>query len=100
MTNAPFPKNPYVIGVPLTGEVGFYGRRAVFTFVEDTLDTEYQNVMVLYGQRRVGKTSLLHQLVRQLKDSEVLRFTLICKAGRSNVWARCFMSWLAPLPTP
>lgn len=72
MTNAPFPKNPYVIGVPLTGEVGFYGRRAVFNFVEDTLNTEQQNVMVLYGQRRVGKTSLLHQLARRLKNSEVL----------------------------
>ena len=66
MTDPPFPRNPYVIGVPLTGDVGFFGRRGVFTFVGDALESEHQNVIVLYGQRRVGKTSLLHQLAGQL----------------------------------
>lgn len=68
MADKPFPKNPYVIGVPLTGDVGFYGRRNIFTFVKDALDAQQQNVIVLYGQRRVGKTSLLHQISKQLKD--------------------------------
>lgn len=69
MTTKTFPRNPYVIGVPLTGDVGFFGRRETFTFVADTLDAEHQNVIVLYGQRRVGKTSLLHQLAKRLTQN-------------------------------
>ena len=70
--------------MPLTGDFGFYGRRAVFTFVEDTLNTEQQNVIVLYGQRRVGKTSLLHQLVKQLKGEVLpIYFDLQSRAQQS-----------------
>jgi len=60
-----FPVNPYVIGVPLTGDAGFYGREDAFVFIEDILETEQQNVVVFYGQRRVGKTSLLHQIAKK-----------------------------------
>jgi tetratricopeptide (TPR) repeat protein len=68
-----FPPNPYVIGVPLTGESGFYGRSRVFAFIKETLATEQQDVIVLYGQRRVGKTSILHQATRRLAaDGEVV----------------------------
>ncbi len=38
MSDKPFPSNPYVIGVPLTSDVGFYGRRDMFIFIEDILD--------------------------------------------------------------
>lgn len=55
--------NPYIAGPPLTGEAGFFGRVEIFQFVHDTLTTD-QKVIVLFGQRRVGKTSLLHQLQR------------------------------------
>ncbi len=60
-----FPPNPYVIGVPLTGEAGFFGREDAFVFIDDILETEQQNVVVFYGQRRVGKTSLLHQIAQR-----------------------------------
>lgn len=56
-------ENPYII-TPLTGEDGFYGRTDILQFVNNTLASPYQNVIVLYGQRRIGKTSLLHQLSR------------------------------------
>jgi len=68
MSETHFPANPYVIGVPLTGVAGFYGRRDIFEFVQDILTAEHQNVVVLYGQRRIGKTSLLHQISRRLRD--------------------------------
>jgi tetratricopeptide (TPR) repeat protein len=55
------PSNPYII-TPLTSEAGFYGRDDIFRFVHNVLASPYQNVIVLYGQRRIGKTSLLHQL--------------------------------------
>jgi len=54
-------RNPYIL-TPLTDGVGFYGRDAALQFVRNTLLSPYQNVIVLFGQRRIGKTSLLHQL--------------------------------------
>lgn len=58
--------NPYIVGSPVSGESGFYGREDIFDFVRATLSTPGQNVAVLYGQRRIGKTSILHQLPRHL----------------------------------
>lgn len=77
MSHAPesrfaFPPNPYVIGVPLTGNVGFYGRNDVFQFINETLDAGQQRVILLYGQRRVGKTSILHQTIRRLAGESAL----------------------------
>ncbi len=65
--HAVFPPNPYVIGVPLTGDSGFYGRGETFAAVEDALDAEQLNVIVLFGQRRIGKTSLLNQIARRVR---------------------------------
>jgi tetratricopeptide (TPR) repeat protein len=61
-------RNPYVIGVPLTNDAAFYGRQDVFNFVKDVLDAEKQNVIVLYGQRRIGKTSVLHKAAKWLEN--------------------------------
>jgi tetratricopeptide (TPR) repeat protein len=61
-------RNPYVIGVPLTDDTAFYGRQEVFDFIKDVLDAEKQNVIVLYGQRRIGKTSVLHRGARWLQE--------------------------------
>jgi tetratricopeptide (TPR) repeat protein len=58
--------NPYVVGSPVSGETSFYGREDVFDFVRTTLSAPDQSVVVLYGQRRIGKTSILHQLPRHL----------------------------------
>jgi tetratricopeptide (TPR) repeat protein len=58
--------NPYIVGSPISGEAGFYGRRDILDFVRTVLSTSDQNVVVLYGQRRIGKTSILHQLTRYL----------------------------------
>jgi len=60
--------NPYVIGVPLTDTDGFYGRTDTFRFIRDVLGARKQNVIVLYGQRRIGKTSVLHRAARWLDD--------------------------------
>jgi tetratricopeptide (TPR) repeat protein/photosystem II stability/assembly factor-like uncharacterized protein len=54
--------NPYIAGPPIAGDVGFYGREDIFRFVRDTFSSPAQNVIVLYGQRRIGKTSILYQL--------------------------------------
>ena len=54
--------NPYIAGPPIGGDEGFYGRQDVFDFVRKTFSSVYQKVIVLFGQRRVGKTSILYQL--------------------------------------
>jgi tetratricopeptide (TPR) repeat protein/GTPase SAR1 family protein len=62
--------NPYVIGNPLTGPSGFFGRQESFDFVENILEAEQQNVALFFGQRRIGKTSLLHQIVHKFKKKD------------------------------
>ncbi|MFM8319626.1 MAG: AAA family ATPase, partial [Chloroflexota bacterium] len=67
-----FIPNPYVVGTPLkTGSPLFMGRQDVVTFVQDNLNALHRNNLVLIGQRRTGKTSLLKQLPQRLGD-EVL----------------------------
>ena len=61
--------NPYVVGTPLTSRDSFFGREETFRLVRETLLLPTQNVIVLYGQRRIGKTSLLHQLKHNLSDA-------------------------------
>ncbi len=59
--------NPYIAGSPVTGAEMFFGREDVFDFVRRTLTGQHQDqVIVLYGQRRTGKTSVLYQMHRHL----------------------------------
>ncbi len=61
------PINPYIAGNPVTGEEMFFGRESVFAFVRQALTGRHRdNVIVLYGQRRTGKTSSLYQMHRHL----------------------------------
>lgn len=65
MTEAPV--NRYIAGNPVTGEEMFFGREDVFDFVRRALIGRHQdNVVVLYGQRRTGKTSILYQMRRHI----------------------------------
>ena len=59
--------NPYIAGSPVTGTEMFYGRQDVFAFVRRNLIGRHRDTpVVLYGQRRTGKTSVLYQLHRHL----------------------------------
>ncbi len=57
--------NPYIAGPPVSGR-NFYGREDIFRFVQNTFSSPQQNVVVLWGQRRMGKTSVLHELSSRL----------------------------------
>ncbi len=63
--------NPYVVGKPLTGDSAmFFGRRAELASVARAVSSgESGSVVVLVGQRRTGKTSLLKQLAARLSES-------------------------------
>jgi hypothetical protein len=67
-----FIPNPYVVGTPLqAGSSLFFGRDDVFAFIQENLAAAHQNNLVLIGQRRTGKTSLLKQLPARLGDGVV-----------------------------
>jgi DNA-binding protein Alba len=56
--------NPYIPGHPVKTKEMFFGREDVFRFVLENLRGEYQNnTIILHGQRRTGKTSILYQLL-------------------------------------
>lgn len=55
--------NPYVVGVPLTKQQEiFVGRSDVSRRIADLLRDQDHPPLLLYGQRRMGKTSLLYNL--------------------------------------
>lgn len=60
--------NPYRAGKPLTSDEGFFGRDDIIEKVRMILDSRQNNLVVLYGQRRIGKTSILHKLERSLPN--------------------------------
>ena len=65
--NSQPPVNPYIAGSPVTGTEMFYGRGDVFSFIQRNLTGLHRDTpIVLYGQRRTGKTSVLYQLHRHL----------------------------------
>jgi len=55
--------NPYVAGAPVLNDEMFFGRRDL---VNRILQTIHNNSLLLYGERRIGKTSIQHQLKRRL----------------------------------
>ncbi len=64
--------NPYIAGNPVTGSAMFFGRRDAFEFVRANLIGQHQdNILVLHGQRRTGKTSVLYQMHRFIDPSYI-----------------------------
>ena len=75
--------NPYIVGTPIPDPAFFYGRESLLSFVRDTLNPPQQRVVVLYGQRRIGKTSVLYELGRRLSDDyHPVYFDLMGQANR------------------
>ena len=55
--------NPYIAGAPIRNEKMFFGREKLLQRIMNTIDN---NSLMLYGPRRIGKTTLLHQLKQRL----------------------------------
>ena len=67
--------SPYVVGVPLRGEQSvFIGRSDISSRIESILLHRPAPSLLLYGQRRMGKTSLLNNLGRSISSSIVPLF--------------------------
>jgi len=67
--------SPYIIGVPLTERQEiFIGRAEISARIEQLLLDRRRPPLLLYGQRRVGKTSLLNNLGRLLPSTIIPLF--------------------------
>ncbi len=56
--------NPYVAGAPVLGDDLFLGRDPL---LDRILQTIHNNSLLLYGERRIGKTSIQHHLKKRLE---------------------------------
>ncbi len=80
----PFPTNPYTAGDPVGKTDAFVGRSDVLREVLRVLRHPTQNAITLYGQRRIGKTSILQYLELHLPEHgpyHTVLFDLMNKAG-------------------
>jgi TPR repeat protein/tetratricopeptide (TPR) repeat protein len=78
--------NPHVAGNPVGGSSAFVGREDVLRTVVRALAEPQNQGIVLYGQRRIGKTSILQHLVTTLAERSGHRpvyFDLQDKAAES-----------------
>ena len=86
--------NPYIAGAPVTEASMFFGRQDVFDWIERSLAGKYvDHILVIHGQRRVGKTSVLKQIPNFLPDRYIqIYFDL---QGRTQTTLDRFLWWLA-----
>ncbi|MCI0520435.1 MAG: SUMF1/EgtB/PvdO family nonheme iron enzyme, partial [Chloroflexi bacterium] len=80
----PIPLNPYIAGNPVGNTPAFVGREDVLREVLRVLGSPSQNAITLYGQRRIGKTSILQYLAARLPEEGNYRpvyFDLMDKAA-------------------
>ena len=86
--------NPYIAGAPVVEKRMFFGREDIFSWIESSLSGKYvDHILVLHGQRRVGKTSVLKHLSEQLPDRYIPIF--IDLQGRVSTTLERFLWWLA-----
>lgn len=76
------PDNPYVIGRPIYEPEHFFGREDLFQFIQDNL-LQDAKVILLHGQRRIGKSSVLFQIPNFVKLEQFV-FVPLSLEGKSQ----------------
>ncbi|MDD1427041.1 AAA family ATPase, partial [Dolichospermum sp. ST_sed9] len=59
-------RNPYVVGRPVDQQL-LFGRETLFSSIKDDLEHN-RNIILLHGQRRIGKSSVIRNIHSQLSD--------------------------------
>jgi tetratricopeptide (TPR) repeat protein len=86
--------NPYIAGAPVVETRMFFGREDVFDWIQNSLTGRYaDHTLVIHGQRRVGKTSVLKQLGNRLPKKYIPVFFDL--QGRTHTTLDHFLWWLA-----
>ncbi len=87
-------RNPYIAGAPVVETSMFFGRGDVFKWIENSLTGKYvDHILVLHGQRRVGKTTVLKQIPNFLPEEYIQVFFDL--QGRTNTSIDRFLWWMA-----
>lgn len=66
--------NPYISGEPVRREDMFFGREDLLQRIIDSL---HNNSIMIHGERRIGKTTLLYQLGNRLREVNDPQFWFI-----------------------
>jgi HAMP domain-containing protein len=66
--------NPYVVGNPIRRAEMFFGRQDDLEWIGHQLEHAGNKMILLFGPRRIGKTSLLHQIYGGRSGSKVVPF--------------------------
>ena len=86
--------NPYIAGAPVVETSMFFGREEVFRWIENSLTGKYVNhILVIHGQRRVGKTTVLKQIPNFLPEKYIQVFFDL--QGRTSTTLDRFLWWMA-----
>ena len=85
--------NPFIAGAPVLETSMFFGREEVFKWIENSLAGKYVNhILVLHGQRRVGKTTVLKQIPNFFPSEYIQIFFDL--QGRTNTTLDRFLWWM------
>jgi outer membrane protein assembly factor BamB len=87
--------NPYSTGTPTHDSKMFFGREADIAFLQDNLTRSAKTVIVLYGQRRSGKTTLLLQLINTCAFGEHIPVLIDMQRVSYNINIHNFLSKVA-----
>ena len=60
-------RNPYIIGRPIDYRELLFGRKSIFKLIQENLQ-QSQQLLLLYGQRRIGKSSIILSIPQQLAE--------------------------------
>jgi hypothetical protein len=72
--------NPYIVGTPLQTDKVFYGRRKALDFAVENLSSGLQNnALIFFGQRRIGKSSILYRLMESPLKQDYLFVYIDCQ---------------------
>jgi len=87
-------KNPYIPGKPLRTPEMFYGRNELLENIEKTFSISNRtHILILHGQRRTGKTSILYQLKIRLKENFIP--VLLDFQGLADPGTDSLLFWMA-----
>jgi ABC-type branched-subunit amino acid transport system substrate-binding protein/tetratricopeptide (TPR) repeat protein len=83
MTSFQFPANPYIVGIPIKDPEKLFGREYIFSLINDSLQENVQ-LILFYGQRRVGKTSILKFISQNIAEGKFIFISFDFQAEESS----------------
>ncbi len=82
--------NPYITGTPVVKDDMFFGRDELIGGLVKSIEDDRTRCIVIYGQKRSGKSSIFEHLKRRLVDKFiVVDFTLLSDVLNEQYFYKC-----------